>query len=52
LESGGGNIYTIETSEISNEEQKLAKFVNRLRANFKELITKALKLQMCMEFPE
>ena len=52
LESGGGNIYTIETSEISNEEQKFAKFVNRQRANIKELITKPLKLQMCIEFPE
>ena len=27
-------------------------FINRLRANFKELIVKPLRLQMCVEFPE
>jgi hypothetical protein len=31
---------------------KFSNFINRIRSNFKELIVKPLKLQMCMEFPE
>ena len=49
---GGGNIFTLDTADVNVEENKFANFINRLRANFKELITKPLKLQMCMEFPE
>lgn len=50
-ENGGGNIST-DAAEMTRDEVKFANFVNRIRSNFKELIVKPLKLQMCMEFPE
>lgn len=50
-ENGGGNIFS-DASEMTRDEIKFGNFVNRLRANFKELIVKPLKLQMCVEFPE
>ena len=37
---------------MTRDEIKFNNFINRLRANYKELIVKPLKLQMCMEFPE
>ena len=37
---------------MTRDEVKFGNFINRLRANFKELIVKPIKLQMCMEFPE
>jgi hypothetical protein len=37
---------------MTRDEVKFNNFINRLRANYKELIVKPLKLQMCMEFPE
>ena len=51
-ESGGGSVFTIESADVNMEEQKFDNFVNRIRANFKEIMVKPLKLQMCMEFPE
>ena len=51
-ENGGGNIFTMESPDVNMDEQKFSNFVGRIRANFKEIITKPLKLQMCMEFPE
>ena len=51
-ESGGGPIFTMESADVNVEEQKFANFIGRIRANFKEILTKPLKLQMCMEFPE
>jgi len=50
-ENGGGNIYS-DASEMTRDEVRFSTFVGRLRANFKELITKPLKLQMLVEFPE
>lgn len=50
-ENGGGNIFS-DASEMTRDEVKFGNFVNRIRANFKELIVKPIKLQMCMEFPE
>lgn len=50
-ESGGGSIYK-EAAETTVDEIKFNNFINRLRANYKEIIIKPLKLQMCMEFPE
>jgi hypothetical protein len=50
-DSGGGNVYS-EASEVTRDEVMFSNFVNRLRANFKELIVKPLRLQMCVEFPE
>ena len=52
FDSGGGNVFTMDAGDLSQEEQQFSNFVGRLRANFKEIITKPLKLQMCMEFPE
>jgi len=52
LAGGGGNIFTLDTADVNVEENKFANFIGRLRANFKELIIKPLRLQMCMEFPE
>lgn len=50
-ENGGGNIYS-DAAEMTRDEVRFTTFVNRLRANFKEIITKPLKLQMLVEFPE
>lgn len=50
-ENGGGNVFS-DASEMTRDEVKFGNFINRLRAIFKELIVKPLKLQMCMEFPE
>lgn len=50
-ESGGGNVFT-DAAEMTRDEAKFLNFTNRIRANFKELIVKPLKLQMMVEFPE
>jgi len=50
-ENGGGNLFS-DASEMTRDEIKFYNFINRLRANFKELIVKPLKLQMLIEFPE
>jgi hypothetical protein len=50
-ENGGGNIFT-DAAEMTRDEVKFSNFTNRLRANFKELIVKPIKLQMLIEFPE
>lgn len=52
FDSGGGGVLTLETSDVNHDEQKFDNFINRIRVDFKELIVKPLKLQMCMEFPE
>ena len=50
-ESGGGNVFT-DAAEMTRDEAKFLNFTNRIRANFKEIIVKPLKLQMMVEFPE
>jgi hypothetical protein len=50
-DNGGGNIFS-EASEMTRDEVKFSHFINRIRANFKELIVKPIKLQMLIEFPE
>jgi hypothetical protein len=50
-ENGGGNIFS-DASEMTRDEVKFSNFINRIRSNWKELIVKPLKLQMCMDFPE
>jgi hypothetical protein len=50
-ENGGGNVFS-DASEMTRDEVKFSNFINRIRSNFKELIVKSLRLQMCMEFPE
>ena len=49
--SGGGNVFT-DAAEITRDEAKFNNFIQRLRANFRELIVKPLRLQMLVEFPE
>jgi len=50
-ENGGGNLIT-DAGEMTRDEIKFHNFISRLRANFKELIVKPLRLQMLIEFPE
>jgi len=50
-EGGGGNLIS-DAAEMTRDEIKFHNFISRLRANFKELIVKPLKLQMLIEFPE
>ena len=50
-DNGGGNVF-MDAAETTRDEVKFNNFISRLRANYKELIVKPLKLQMCMEFPE
>jgi len=50
-ENGGGTVFD-DAASMTRDEVKFNNFINRLRANYKELIVKPLKLQMCMEFPE
>ena len=50
-ENGGGNLIN-DSGEMTRDEIKFYNFINRLRANFKEIIVKPLKLQLLIEFPE
>jgi hypothetical protein len=50
-DNGGGNLFS-DSAEMTRDEIKFHNFIARLRANFKELIVKPLKLQMLIEFPE
>lgn len=49
--NGGGSIY-MDASEVTRDEQKFANFIGRLRSIFRELITKPLRIQMLIDFPE
>lgn len=50
-ENGGGNLIT-DAAEMTRDEIKFHNFIQRLRANFKEIIVKPIKLQLLIEFPE
>jgi hypothetical protein len=50
-DNGGGSLFN-DTTEMTRDEIKFSSFINRLRANFKEIIVKPLKLQMLIDFPE
>ena len=50
-DNGGGNLVT-DAAEMTRDEIKFHNFISRLRANFKEIIVKPLRLQMLIEFPE
>ena len=50
-ESGGG-AFIGAVDNMTNDEVKFHNFIGRLRANFKEIIVKPIKLQMLVEFPE
>ncbi len=49
---GGGGTFVADQAGMTNDEVKFHNFIGRLRANFKEIIVKPLKLQMLVEFPE
>ena len=48
----GGGSFTLNAEGISREEIRYNKFIQRLRSAFKEIITKPLYLQMCMDMKE
>lgn len=48
----GGGTFTMNSEGISREEIRYNKFIQRLRSAFKELITKPLYLQMCLDMKE
>lgn len=50
--SEGQGAYTMNAEGISREEIRYNKFIKRLRSAFKELITKPLYLQMCIDIKE
>jgi hypothetical protein len=50
-ENGGGNLFG-DSSEMTRDEIKFHNFISRLRAIFKEIIVKPIKLQLLIEFPE
>ena len=50
--SEGQGAYTMNAEGISREEIRYNKFIKRLRSAFKELITKPLYLQMCLDVKE
>lgn len=50
-ESGGGTLYD-STTQITRDEIKFKNYINRIRTIFKEIITKPLRIQMILNFPE
>ena len=48
----GGGQFTLTAEGISREEIRYNKFIQRLRSAYKELITKPLYLQMCLDIKE
>lgn len=50
-DTGGGNLIT-DSAEMTRDEIKFHNFISRLRANFKELVVKPIRLQLMIEFPE
>ena len=50
-ESGGGKVFDAE-SELTRDENTFMLFIRRLRVIYKELLTKPLRLQMLIDFPE
>jgi hypothetical protein len=50
-EDGGGD-FAMEADGMIRDEIKFAKFINRLRSSFQEILVKPLWLQMCLKFPE
>jgi|688.fasta_scaffold111653_3 hypothetical protein len=50
-ENGGGTVFD-DAASMTRDEVKFNNFISRLRANYKEIIVKPIKLQMLVEFPE
>lgn len=51
-EDGGGTNDMSSADGMIRDEIKFAKFVNRLRSSFQEILVKPLYIQMCLKFPE
>jgi len=50
--ANGAGQYTMNAEGIRREEIRYNKFVTRLRSAFKELLTKPIYLQMCLDFKD
>lgn len=50
-DTGGGSLFG-DADDMTRDEIKFSNFVNRIRSIFKEILTKPLRLQMLMDFPE
>ena len=50
-DGGGGSIHS-DIAEITRDEIKFGKFVDRLRTVIKEMVVKPLRIQMILDFPE
>ncbi len=48
----GGSVWDLEASGMMRDEIKFAKFINRLRSIFQEILVKPLYIQMCLNHPE
>jgi hypothetical protein len=50
-ETGGGTLYD-STTQITRDEIKFKNYITRIRTIFKEILTKPLRIQMILDFPE
>jgi len=50
-EDGGGD-FNLAADGMIRDEIKFAKFINRIRSSFQEILVKPLWIQMCLKFPE
>jgi len=48
----GGSTWDLEASGMMRDEIKFAKFIDRLRSIFQEILVKPLYLQLCLNHPE
>jgi hypothetical protein len=49
---GGGGSFSASPDGMSREEIRFAKFINRLRSIFQEIILKPLYIQLCLKYEE
>lgn len=49
---GGGGSMIYDASGLDHEEMRYAKFIKRLRSIFQEILTKPLRLAMCLKYPQ
>ena len=50
-EGGGGNLHN-DIAEITRDEIKFGKYIDRMRVLVKEMIIKPLRIQMILDYPE
>jgi len=44
--------HQVNIDQMERDEIRFAKFLNRLRANFQEILIKPLYIQMCLDYPQ